>query len=94
MNSPLLEKSLAFATQIVLLSPQRDDDNLSVVCDSLQGYMKGMCNRGLWRGEKDGKNFFFVENRMFENDWMDATRISFEDFKSRYENVTCVIPRV
>lgn len=80
-----------FASDFVLLCPERDLDGLSEMADMLQRYMKGMYDKGLWRGEADGRNYFYVNERVFEKDWMNPTNITFEEFKTFYNNVTCVI---
>ena len=83
-----------FATGFVYLIPERELDEVSVVADRLQGLMKGMYDKGLWRGETEGKDYFFVDGYLFEKDWMETTRISFEEFKLNYNNVMRIIDPV
>lgn len=80
-----------FTGGTVLLCPERDLDELSVIADKLQMYMNEMYNKGLWRGEADGKDCFFVGEWMFKDDWMTPTRITLDEFKAFYNDVSCII---
>lgn len=80
-----------FARGFVFLCPERDNDQLSETADMLQEYMKDMYHKGLWRGEAEGKDYFYVYGRVFEKDWMNPKRMTFKEFETFYNNVTRII---